>query len=368
MFEALIVGAGPAGSSLALRLRRRGLDVAILERSRFPRTKVCGEYLSPGAVKALRDLGTLEAVAANAHPIRSIRLAAFDAGPIELRLPGVGALAIPRADLDALLLSAALDAGARFIAGSYMTSAERDGTIDIRYRDADGVEVTVQARALAGADGAWSTVGQRSGLAAGSNPRSGRWAVGGHLHDQPDSDVLEMFAGKGGYYARNPLGGGLVNAMLVMPRPTPDDEAEDVALQISGGRRRFEGALLEKRVAVGPLRYLPRAVARGRVVLTGDAAGLLDPFTGQGVALALALSEPAAEAVVGLVAITDEPQTIPIVRTYSSRYRAMVEPRRRLAAAIDSMVRIPLLRRRALARFKRDPRWADEMLAAVAGA
>src|SRR4029077_9705581 len=50
--DVMVVGAGPAGSSIALRLARAGVDVALLERSRFPRTKVCGEYLSPGALLA----------------------------------------------------------------------------------------------------------------------------------------------------------------------------------------------------------------------------------------------------------------------------------------------------------------------------
>jgi len=344
------------------------MTVAILERAHFPRTKVCGEYLSPGALETLRGLDMLDAVAARAHPIRSIRLVAFDVGPIELQLPGCGALALPRADLDDLLLRRAVAAGARLTVGSFMAAAPRDGFVEITYRDARGDTASFRARALIGADGAWSTVAQRNGLAPQSNPRAGRWAVGGHLRDQPDCDVLEMYAGLGGYYARNPLGNGVVNAMLVMPRPMTGENADAVAFEISGGRRRFDSALLEKRVAVGPLRYRPRAVARGRVVLTGDAAGLLDPFTGQGVALALALSAAAADAAAELAACNDSDATRAIGRNYTRRHRAIVEPRRRIAQTVDAMVRVPLLRRRALARFKRDPKWADSMLAAVAGA
>lgn len=364
MYDAVIVGAGPAGSSLGLRMARRGRTCALLERANFPRTKVCGEYLSPAALRELHALGLFAAVAARAHPIRAIALAGFGQGPFELQLPGDGALALPRADLDALLLDAALTAGAQLVRGSYMRSESHAHGVTIAYRMLDGGESKLEAHALVGADGAWSSVATRNGL-ADEKRRGGRWAVGGHLLGQPDADVLEMFAGEAGYFARNPLGGGRVNQMLVMPHPTLEAEADAVAAAVSDGRRLFHQTSLEKRVAVGPLRYAPRRVMSERVLLTGDAAGLLDPFTGQGVAMALALSAPADRALAALLA-GERPRQV--ARRYANEHRSLVAPRRRLAGAIDALVRVPLLRRSALAKLNRDPAWAHQLLAAVAGA
>ena len=365
--DVLIVGAGPAGSSIALRLGRAGVDVALLERSRFPRTKVCGEYLSPGALAALHDLRCADAVLARAHRVRRVSLAAFGAGPALLTLPGDGALSLSRAILDDALRDAALACGVRALHGAFLHAEDEGGALGIVFRDADGVERECRARVLIGADGAWSTVAARSGL-AGEQRRGGRWAVGGHLRgvNGGSDDTLEMCIGPGGYYARNPLGGDMTNAMLVMPRPMAgDEEADAIVEELSAGRMRFDAAKLEKRVAIGPLRYEPSRLAAGRIMLSGDAAGLLDPFVGQGVAIALESSTTGADAALALLAGASAPQ---VARSLARARRELVMPRRMLAYAVDMVMRTPLMRARAARSVRRDPAVAETVLAAVAGA
>ena len=365
--DVMIVGAGPAGSSIALRLARAGVDVALLERSRFPRTKVCGEYLSPGALLALRDLDCADAVLARAHPVRRVSLSAFGSGPVILTLPGEGALSLPRATLDDGLRAAALASGARALHGAFLHAvAEADG-VRVAYRDADGADRLCRARVLIGADGAWSTVAARCGL-AGDRHRGGRWAIGGHLRDEAcgSDDVLEMCIGAGGYFARNPLGGDLANAMLVMPRPAAGDPAASAIVdELSAGRLHFDPAKLEKRVAIGPLRYDASRLSAGRIMLAGDAAGLLDPFVGQGVAIALESSTACADAALALLAGAREAS---VARTLARTRRELVRPRRILASVVDLVVRTPLMRRRAARSVLRDPGVAETVLAAVAGA
>ena len=365
--DVIVVGSGPAGASVALRLARAGVDVVLLERSRFPRTKVCGEYLSPGALAALLDLKCADAVLAHAHRIRRVSLAAFGSGPVLLTLPGEGARSLSRATLDDALRSAALSCGVRAVHGAFLHSLDEKAAIDVAFRDEDGADQRCRARVLVGADGAWSTVAARSGL-AGNQRRGGRWAVGGHLRGESSSsnETLEMCIGAGGYYARNPLGGDTTNAMLVMPRPVAsDDDADAVVDELSAGRMRFEGAKLEKRVAIGPLRYEPKRLASGRVVLSGDAAGLLDPFVGQGVAIALESSAASADATLSLLAGA-RPSTVS--RDLGRARRDLVFPRRMLAYAVDMVVRTPVMRARAARNVRRDPSIAETVLAAVAGA
>ena len=114
MRDAIVVGAGPAGSATALELVRRGFAVTLVERAHFPRRKVCGEYLNAGALAALESLGLASAARALGSPLRGVRLVAPGTEAIELRFPAP-VLALPRADLDALLLQAALAAGARLV-------------------------------------------------------------------------------------------------------------------------------------------------------------------------------------------------------------------------------------------------------------
>lgn len=365
--DVMIVGAGPAGSSIAMRLARAGVDVALLERSRFPRTKVCGEYLSPGALLALRDLDCADGMLARAHRVRRVSLAAFGSGPVILTLPGEGALSLPRATLDDGLRHAALTTGARALHGTFLHAVAEPECVRVAYRDADGTDRLCRARVLVGADGAWSTVAARCGLAS-DRRRGGRWAVGGHLRDEAcgSDDVLEMCIGAGGYFARNPLGGDLANAMLVMPRPAAGDaDASAIVDELSAGRLQFDAAKLEKRVAVGPLRYDASRLAAGRIMLAGDAAGLLDPFVGQGVAIALESSRACADAALAMLAGA---RPASVARSLARARRELVRPRRILASVVDLVVRTPLMRRRAARSVLRDPGVAETVLAAVAGA
>jgi flavin-dependent dehydrogenase len=365
--DVLIVGAGPAGSSIALRLARAGVDVALLERSRFPRTKVCGEYLSPGAIAALRDLRCADAVLSGAHRLRRVSLAAFGSDPVLLTLPGDGALSLSRATLDNALRDAALSCGAREVHGAFLHAVDEGEMLRVAFRDADGADRSSRVRVLIGADGAWSTVAARCGL-AGAQRRGGRWAVGGHLRgaSSHSDDTLEMCIGAGGYYARNPLGDEITNAMLVMPRPVAGDDAADAIVdELSAGRLRFEASRLEKRVAVGPLRYESARLVAGRVMLTGDAAGMLDPFVGQGVAIALESSSAGADAALALLA---GQRASHVAHALGRARRELVLPRRILAAAVDMVIRTPLMRARAARSVRRDPAVAETVLAAIAGA
>ncbi len=374
MNDVVVVGAGPAGSATALLLARAGVDVRIVERARFPRRKVCGEYLNAGAVEALRRLGVLEAVRSIASPLRGVRLVAAGAPPVTLPF-GALSLACARESLDALLLDAARAAGAVLERARADDVIVEDGRCaGVRIRDDEGAWCDRRARVSIGADGIGSVVARKLGL--GKPPRRGaRYALGGHYDGFDSLDgQIEMYAGGGAYFALNPLGAGRTNVMVVVPRARLAQWSADVDAGVGGaasllarGARSFEGATRAgPRVSIGPLAHEVRRASAPGALLAGDAAGFLDPFTGQGVFLALTGAERAAEAV--LSALREPAREGALFARYARRTAEELRRRRRLCSTIALLVDVPPLARRVAARLARFPEAGSALLDALAGA
>jgi flavin-dependent dehydrogenase len=310
----------------------------------------------------LRELGIEKTVLAGARAIRGVALHGFGEH-VRFVLPGDGARSLARDLLDARLVEAALDAGAQLLHGSFLYAERALRSLAVRFRDGAGRERSIEARVLVGADGSRSVVAQRCGLARGMQ-RRGRWAMGGELHESIPGDELEMYIADVGYYARNPLGTDSANSMLVLGLPARVDRADALVGAITNGARRFEREKIAKVIAIGPLAYRANTVMRERVLLTGDAAELLDPFTGQGVSTALALSAPAASAVQNVLAGVPAER---VARSYRSQWNALVAPRRRLGSLVKAMVGVGWVRGRALHNLRRDGALAQAVLAAVTG-
>src|SRR5580692_12179421 len=169
--DVIVVGAGPAGSTTAFYLAQAGIDVLVLEKSRFPREKVCGDGLTPRAVKALVGMGV--SVGEQDGWVRNKGLRVIGAGKrLELpwpelsSYPGFG-LVRPRTDLDQMLARRAQKAGARLLEGVTVTGPvldERSGLLTgVAAKEADG-ERTYRARVIVAADGNSSRLSVAMGL------------------------------------------------------------------------------------------------------------------------------------------------------------------------------------------------------------
>jgi flavin-dependent dehydrogenase len=118
MLDVLIVGAGPAGAVAAVVLARAGVRVRIVDRATFPRGKLCGDTVNPGALARLQALGLAADLEVRGLPVAGMLVTGERGVAIEGRYPdGVVGRAIVRRDLDWLLLRGAIDAGCQFEAG-----------------------------------------------------------------------------------------------------------------------------------------------------------------------------------------------------------------------------------------------------------
>lgn len=310
--EVLVVGGGPAGAVTAALLACVGRDVLLIEKSTSPREKPCGEYYSPGVVDTLRNVGALEAVLAEEHAwLTGMRVGTERAGFVLTYPDGEcerRALGIQRRVLDRVLLDHARSCGVRVRenARALGVLVEHGRVVGLRVRrpGLKSGEKVLRSRFVVAADGRHSTVARSLGLDAPV-----RWPrrLGLATHYAGDGKLGrfgEMHVGEGAYCGLAPVGGGLVSVGLVgalgeKPAGEPTERFFERKLtELPGAARALHSA---KRVSpvrgIGPLARRVRQVAGPGYLLVGDAAGFLDPFTGEGVSRALRGAELAAEAV-----------------------------------------------------------------------
>jgi geranylgeranyl reductase family protein len=294
-FDAVVVGAGPAGSTAAYRLARAGARVLLLDRERFPRDKPCGGGLTCRAVRQLP---------VSVDPVVEDVVDRFELGfryGSRFERGGEGPLVLmtQRRRLDAHLAEAAVAAGAEFRDGVRATAVEReDRDVTVRF---DGTAVS--ASVVIGADGANGLTsralglgGRRHGVALEGNvsyvhTREERWrgravielgtVPGGYAWVFPKGDHVNV--GVGGWESEGPrLREHLERACTGYGLPHRELES-------------LRGYRLPMRRAVDPL-------VRGRTLLVGDAAGLVEPLSGDGIYEALLSARLAVEAVLELLA------------------------------------------------------------------
>jgi menaquinone-9 beta-reductase len=367
--DVIIVGGGPAGCAAAIFLRRQGRDVLLLDQARFPRDKVCGEGISPEAWPLLRRLDLEPVVKAmQPHPLRGMTLVAPDGTSVRGDYGDRCGFAMRRRDLDHVLLCGARAAGVEVREGSRVTDLVTTGDmISGIVTERARVRETLSGRLIVGADGRRSVVARRLGLLS-LHPRFRKFAVRSYWDGVEGLEERgEMHVGGGGYCGIAPLSPARANITFVVDqrdmRPAGGVLADFFHTTLSHrwpgiAERLTHASLLEEPRAIGPLALVARRLSAPGVLLIGDAAGFYDPFTGEGVTLALRSAELAAE--VGGQFLAAGPAFD--LRTYDRRRRSATEAKFRFNRWLQTVVGRPRLANLVAHRLAARPGLADELV------
>ena len=369
-WDAIVIGAGPAGALSATLLAREGLSVLLVERRAFPRRKVCGGCLNAQALAALARAGLDNRVRAlGATGVHALRLHQH-ARTAVIRLPP--GLAVSRHALDAALASAAEEAGCVFLAETAALVVPegdepwREGWRRVSLRRPDGQSVMASARAIVVADGlSHSSLGECPSFHSRVS-RAARVGVGGEAG--PGTIALEpgsitMAVGRRGYVGAVEVEGGRINiAAAIDPaflkaRGTASSAVR--AIFAEAGIR--ASASLDRIDWMGTIpltRRLSRPAARGVFVL-GDAAGYVEPFTGEGMAWAFA----GAEAVVPFVTRACGSPGAALDREWTRALEHTLGRDQRWCRLVASGLRQPALVTMLVALLRRHPGFAAPVLA-----
>jgi geranylgeranyl reductase family protein len=314
--DVIVVGAGPAGSAAAYHLARRGRRVLLLERQRFPRDKSCGDGLTRFAVSRLEAMGVLPELA-DSHVVCGVRFAMRGRGcrdfdyPTSGRAAG-GGLVVPRYRLDTVLARRAAAAGAELCEATRCTGIVRENgsVVGVRVIRARGGRAELRARAVVAADGAPSQLAREAGLAGTPSDRLGI-AVRGYYSDVVSLDSrLEIFTplldATDRYLLPSygwvfPLGNGRANVGVGLFERQHGANVRNLFERFVDSLLRQDERFSRARALAppigAPLRFdfAPDRCAAPGFLIVGDAAGLISPFTGEGIGYALESGELAAE-------------------------------------------------------------------------
>ena len=348
--DVIVVGAGPAGAIAAIVLARAGARVRVLDRAVFPRDKMCGDSLNPGALRLLGKHGLEEAVTARGLPVEGMLLTGPGGAAVEGRYPGgVLGRSILRRDLDWLLLEAAIASGARVEQGVRVVGPVVDGSRTVHGVVAAGQgtgNVERRAPVVIAADGRHSGLAFQLGLARHpARPR--RWAIGAYFEGVGGLTTLgEMHVRRGAYIGVAAVPGGLANACLVLPEAaartvmrSPEAALDDRLRSDPQLSRRFAMARrVTKASVLGPLAVETTGAGLPGLLLAGDAAGFIDPMTGDGLRIAMRGGELAAAA--ALEALSAREQTSDPRQLAAQRKREL-GPKLRVNRALRALVGMP---------------------------
>lgn len=361
-YDTIVIGGGPAGATASTLLAREGYRVLLLEKSRFPRHKLCGEFITPECMPVFERLGVAERLfAAGAKSIRRMTLYAPDGRGLEVPMEWIAdgharAIGLTRSRMDSILLDRARESGVEVREGFHVSPRIESGPAEsIVEGKADGETVErFSARLVIDASGRNGAYHQLQG-----EDRS-RWArfegsrlfgCKAHLRGVTGLDGHgELFFFRDGYGGLSEVEEDRVNLCFITTEATLLDARGDrqrlLDLTMRSNPRaneRLKSAIIDGEwLGTGPLQFGRKRTRAGALTI-GDAGAFIDPFTGSGILLALTSGELAAEVIHQAISegITNAEA---IIHRYEARHRANFGLRYRISSMLRNLAFRPTAR------------------------
>ena len=369
-FDVAIAGAGPAGTSAAIRLALSGARVLLIEEKKFPRAKLCGEFISPECIDHFQQLGVIDQVlSAGATSLgetvfyssRGHKVAV----PSEWFTSGTTALGLSRSEMDHRLLQRAKTLGVLvledahaagllfaddFVRGVKVKTSNRT----TEYQAGITIDATGRARALArhfDEKHYCRSKRRRALVAFKAHVENAGLAPG----------ACEIYFYPGGYGGLNEIEHGLSNLCFIVSADdvrrlgsNPDRVLRQVVMQNSRAAKTLEQARLHSPwLSVSLDGFGRRTLTPANGLLTvGDAASFIDPFTGSGMLMALESGEVVAEAIMRRLGFLDDTQIVELIsKEYEREYTKRFDSRLRVSGLLRRAAFVPYLAETAILLF-----------------
>jgi menaquinone-9 beta-reductase len=329
MFDLIVTGGGPAGSAAAITAGRTGALVLMLERGRFPRHKVCGEFVSAESLELLGSLLHDKHTRLLNDAVRISRTRIYIDGRTIGAAVNPPAASISRFDLDAALWESARHSGVE--ARQQVTVRSIEGQGRFRVFSSDG---EFEARAVINASGRWSNL---NGAATASEQK---WlGLKAHFNERNPQPSVDLYFFDGGYCGVQPVGEERVNA-CAMVRANAASTLEQAFERHAALRERSQNwTLASDPVTTSPLLFREPRAERNGVLLVGDAAGFVDPFVGDGISLALRSGSLAARCIARF--FIGEASWREAIVEYRNAYRSSLLPVFRASSRLRQLLKLP---------------------------
>jgi flavin-dependent dehydrogenase len=378
-YDVIIIGAGPAGTSSALFLEKMGYCVAVLEQAKFPRDKVCGEFISPAADPILDELGVLESIEATSPcRLKGVAISAYEKNEVCIDYPPISngsspmtSLSLKRLVFDQMMLDKVREKGIEVREQHKVTDFIIDDgdIVGVKGLDENKTPFTLKSKIVLDAGGRNSISLRRLNLL---RPKKGAGKIALAAHWQGDNlpqDYCHMHVSKPGYTGMAAVEKDVVNIVLVVDQNElkGKDLHEFYVSTVLKNRKRREmledAEVMEQVRSVDSLAYSAKEIPCGGLLMVGDASGFIDPFTGEGIYLSLRSAQLASE-VIG-EAFAEKRFSLNHLSIYEKRREAEFKKKFVLSRILQKLIYNPPLCKAVTKMLRENPQLAETLVGVI---